>query len=528
MKTLLFWRLERGEKLGLLDVLAGSSSLAGTIITQLKSRVFTSIGPILVILWALSPLGGQASLRLVYSDAVVQQTTVTVEYVNTNLSIFDLDEELAGQQIIGIMDGLTTASLAASPLVKASSMDGWGNVKIPMLESFASSGQAGSADWVNIPADEAVDYSALIGLPLGPVATIGASNVSLQTSYWTLDCPNLYSEQNFTSWSNYSAFANLTDVHGHWFGSTGAGGRLFLSRNPVSAQPRQLIYITSSNPESAGNLTYAPCSIETTWIEAQVECVGQSCRVVSMRRSQQANPPNSWTLFDEVLADLDDDGDAEFASNWIDGFINMINGQVVAGTEDFANPVQVYLLKPDTPFDISAIWTYQYQLDPSVYSLRLAQLLNTYNNAHAGTTLITGNIQTYGTGPNNGAYTNRLNTTLTSNTNIPIIRCSTPWLIVLVVSTLAMMVAGVLKIVLSLLGKAPEQDLNISTLAKDNPYLGLPAGGSVLEASERMRLLRDLTVKFGDVMSQEEVGHLAIGAPEVIAVKTTKRRRLYK
>jgi hypothetical protein len=59
------WRAQHGATLGALDELLGSASLFGTEETQFLLRSCSIAGVLLFVLWALSPVGGQASLRLV-------------------------------------------------------------------------------------------------------------------------------------------------------------------------------------------------------------------------------------------------------------------------------------------------------------------------------------------------------------------------------------------------------------------------------------------------------------------------------
>lgn len=61
--TVLRWRLERGERIGVLDTLAASTSLTSTVVSQFQLRAISLFGIILMSIWALSPIGGQASLR---------------------------------------------------------------------------------------------------------------------------------------------------------------------------------------------------------------------------------------------------------------------------------------------------------------------------------------------------------------------------------------------------------------------------------------------------------------------------------
>jgi hypothetical protein len=66
--TVLLWRLEKGARIGLLDTLAGSTSLTSTVTSQIQLRTISILGFGIVLLWLLLPLGGQAqsgSLALV-------------------------------------------------------------------------------------------------------------------------------------------------------------------------------------------------------------------------------------------------------------------------------------------------------------------------------------------------------------------------------------------------------------------------------------------------------------------------------
>lgn len=53
-------------------------------------------------------------------------------------------------------------------------------------------------------------------------------------------------------------------------------------------------------------------------------------------------------------------------------------------------------------------------------------------------------------------------------------------------------------------------------LTYNNGSLGLPNPGSTLDTNTRARLLRDMTVRLGDVVGGESVGMVGVGrAPEV-------------
>ncbi|KAK8072680.1 heterokaryon incompatibility protein-domain-containing protein, partial [Apiospora saccharicola] len=78
-KSIFAWRLERGANIGTLDLLAGSTSLPSAVVTHATLRLFTVISPALILIWALSPVGSQASLRVAAKS--ISTTTVPHEYI---------------------------------------------------------------------------------------------------------------------------------------------------------------------------------------------------------------------------------------------------------------------------------------------------------------------------------------------------------------------------------------------------------------------------------------------------------------
>lgn len=64
MKGFALRRSEQGAPLGLLELLTGSQSLASTVERIAVLRRLRITGTIVIILWLLSPLGGQSSLRI--------------------------------------------------------------------------------------------------------------------------------------------------------------------------------------------------------------------------------------------------------------------------------------------------------------------------------------------------------------------------------------------------------------------------------------------------------------------------------
>ena len=83
LKRFATYRLERGIRLGLLEQVMQSRTFFAALTTQLSFRAFNVTAVILLMSWVFSPLGSQASLRLV---TVGKQYTVhssLVSHVDT-------------------------------------------------------------------------------------------------------------------------------------------------------------------------------------------------------------------------------------------------------------------------------------------------------------------------------------------------------------------------------------------------------------------------------------------------------------
>jgi hypothetical protein len=78
LTSLTAWRLERGVDVAAVEYLTGSRTVFGAISTPFRLRIFHRTLPLLLALWSLSPLGGQASIRVVSLGEV---TNFTSEFV---------------------------------------------------------------------------------------------------------------------------------------------------------------------------------------------------------------------------------------------------------------------------------------------------------------------------------------------------------------------------------------------------------------------------------------------------------------
>ena len=494
----------------MLDTLAGSTTLVNTVTTQLSLRILTAIGPLLVLLWALSPLGGQASLRVMSLGNTTINTPVQFEYMmqNKSFNAFDTADDASE---LAVVDGLFVASLLSPWKTKLSSVDTWDNVKIPVIEAVENSSTPDTNGWYSITTNNTV-YSSLIGMPISNLQDVNVnSTLMIETSYWHLDCPVLSPR-----W--YPPNINLSAINGpqsNWTGSVGMSGTLISNTTwprdrsgstdsqavPDDLSPRSIVYNSWDNDVNYTK-TGSICNIYTTYVEAEISCAGLTCTASSMRRSKLPHPPATWTFFDtEGLTWL------HFASV----FVDLINGHSATATG-----VQIYFVDPSSPFNVNVNQAL-FSLSRETYATRFAQLLNTVWAAMMGMYAIPEGLSTDTASQNETTLDEQFvarfaNATGTKSRSVQVIECHEGWLVLLSVASLAMVLASLVYPVTRMLSRTPQFLLNVSTMVRDSPHVGIPVTGSTLGSTERARLTKKVRVRFGDVATGDEVGHLAVGS----------------
>jgi hypothetical protein len=527
--------------LGHIDQLLGSSTLVKTLTTQYHLRSWTILSLFLIAVWALSPIGGQASLRIVGSGSRLGDIA-PLEYLNMFLSnndvfTFQSDESWAKA------NALFVASLLSDG--KNSSSDSWGNVKIPMIEALQSSSDADG--WHTIEDNQATIYSSLIGVPIAGGPTNGNVTSLIETSYWTFDCPLINQTNNGFSGGNYPNYlwnGFLMDSFPHRSQIWPQGGTI-----DSNAAPRKLNYsgIFIDNTGKT-QYDYAECEIRTTYVEVGVRCSPSVCEATKIRTSkvqtilevdQQLGIfnnytfdtpfqfPSSWTSFDVVTA----------WSYWVLVFptfsqrlfnLAASTNMIIGGTA-----IQHYFLDQNTPYtfdgrNMKSITS----LPQGSFATSLAQLLNTYWLAIIGRNIIpmsrNQNFSALEKDPNYNLENILSTTGQLIETNILV--CHRGWLAVLIIASFVIIFSGVASIVLSTITIGPELAMNMSTVLREARCTDIPEGGTTLDDDERGKLLKNVRVKMGDVAPENDVGRIGISVCEDVTREPAqlRKRRLYE
>ncbi|CAO2657462.1 Nn.00g035880.m01.CDS01 [Neocucurbitaria sp. VM-36] len=414
MKMIARYLAEKGAKLSTLELLMASQSVWGTIESQLLMRRLTLVGANLLFLWAMSPLGGQASLRLLDRSTSTDQVFSPLRYLSTGpgSAVWAMTSGTYVENDGGLtqVEALYAAALLGSTQVKEGPEDTWGNVKIPYLGHLNGT-QNSSADWTTIAsaAQRPEDYASLVGIPVIGRPQDRDGSFSLETTQLTVECEPFvkvpvnnktdYAELQRVVpgqiWQDMSAlnspwgdpkvvggktstFFLETDIPLTNGGDDGDGrfnsftGFVNASRAGQSFPKRKLTFASSYGFEPRGQTTLniANCSLGQIHTETMVNCTSDQCAAVRIRPSKLDVRDQQVTPFDHVLISGMALVAFPKAFGWSRGSTT---------TEQFLfNTTSFQLVSPTTNLGDNPGWVDLSSLTPEVFAKRLALLLNTY------------------------------------------------------------------------------------------------------------------------------------------------------
>jgi hypothetical protein len=170
-----------------------SQSVWGTVESQLLMQRLTVVGVNLLFLWALSPLGGQASLRLMKRDDMASYSSTKLRYLSTGpgATAMGIGTTYTANGRFSDTGALYGAALLAPIATKVGAQDSWGNVKIPNLEAFDID-TPDPQGWFDVPSNvlEPEAWSSLVGLPVVGLPSESTSEFSMEYSYLSVGCGN--------------------------------------------------------------------------------------------------------------------------------------------------------------------------------------------------------------------------------------------------------------------------------------------------------------------------------------------------
>jgi hypothetical protein len=280
----LLWRLEVGESLGVLDVLAGSTSLTSTVTSQIQLRKLSPLGLGLIVFWALSPVGGQASFRQMTIGTKTMSQPANFTYMVPHGVALNFGLQSHGGNEVNT---LFLGAMLSKASIKKSPQDTWGNIKIPRIEHYENIAIADGEGWYDTKNGSEETYSSIIGAPAAGYESSDHIdyNFHMETMYFHLGC---------------SVAANLSQpIPDGATNSSGWAGTIWWLHNskqrarvaPDNLKPVEFTYTAYRG--LPGDLR---CTIETTYVELEIFCSdGLSCAAQNIRRSRLPHPPPAFT-----------------------------------------------------------------------------------------------------------------------------------------------------------------------------------------------------------------------------------------
>lgn len=302
-----------------------SQSLAGSVMATYNLRNLNIISLAILLVWTLSPLGGQSSLRVLSNSKAVVQSQVTI-YGATAETIQYFGGSSSEVTTSSVINALFSASLLAPDNIRTGPVDSWGNYKIPAVKYISN---LDSDTWYTTdPNSQSMNYSSLVGVPTWGLPKQGTVNFTVTWPIFYTDCSwdrpgytalewclNI-SLSECTTTNNVCLQGNescvLNQTTGQVAGPFYYGPGIFRSdtwdgmnaSDPASVNvtqlksnsPPQYVDITYStvNTSEINNITYvglkAQCKLRTTRVEAEVFCTDASCGVSRFRKSNDSRP----------------------------------------------------------------------------------------------------------------------------------------------------------------------------------------------------------------------------------------------
>lgn len=345
--------LESGASVGAIESLLGARTVFGAATLPLRFRFLHPLMLLMAVLWILSPLGGQAALRVIGITSQESTRNTTFNYLDTYKSI-----AFTGRGQSTWRSAIVSSFNAAlgSPMAsKMAGQDIYENLKIPMIEPLMAMKPPGHDGWYDIVAEQDVSYSSLTGLPVvDSLPSEGKSTFTLDSWYAYTNC----SLARKPLWP-----PDMWDpIPGHeviWNNLT----LTFIFKNDTSTiKDGQPVPFTIYSGE-----TNATCTLTQTRVSTIFGCSGTTCNATAIRLAIDPRPALMGSLgynFEESIELL------QMASNI--GYR--------ASDDWYASPIEQYFVDPAYPFtaqDSANGKTELFNMDNELFSMRFTQLFNT-------------------------------------------------------------------------------------------------------------------------------------------------------
>lgn len=509
-----------------LEQLIGSQSVFSSLERQFGLRRIDLLGATIIAAWLLSPLRGQASLRLLSTRISERHIEATVHYhavdafVNKSMLKPHMEEYNWPLYAPLFMSALQFARRNYNE-----SRDLFGNIRIPDMASLTVNAPTPDHEWYNVTGASSFWYTSLLGRPVVDVPSSGNLTFMIESSYWEVHCG---------AFTDSVTFEDNKTIPGTIYTSSPYIGRV----NQGWERPSFDLVQYTEYTESSGNNTrlvfkyvtrvdynafkYSNCTATLRNVESAVSCQAGTCDVQRMRTSTRG----ATSLSEFITSGI----------TYAPFYFSMLC-EFFPGTDSGPNLVKAsemveqWIGDPSLS-EIISNWggwpsSNHTTLSPEIFSRRFQIALNTFWDSSMGFNYMAMNATSHF-----GDYNDTISAPWTAvdacgtDHDTEKYVCNITFAIITILISLLLFVAAATSAFLGSITKAPDILGYVSTLARDDPYFG-KAVPSYHDGLQAARALRDVRVMIGDVQKDSEVGHIAFAASKEIDAKRVSKKRVY-
>ncbi|CAG9977922.1 unnamed protein product [Clonostachys byssicola] len=522
-KNLSRWNLEQpnGVRLAVLEQIMGSQSFAGAVERLLFVRAHVSVGFVIFVIWAMSPLGGQAGARMVYHSHREISSSGNLYYADPAYQVSSFSS-MEFQYVSELsVKSLYSSSLLQPPDQKSAPRDLWEMPKIPQRDKSKAIGEMYEIDQGALDRGEN-EYYSLLGTKIQGLDFIKQSDAqlkfSVQTSFLEFGCTNRYETFDSGTYRGLPQYDPLWGTIDLWKGVlNGTSFWLKWSQGVFWEEyNRNWDYIESfGNPHlvyMSSRLTpknymiMFNCSMDTVVLETEMECGLNSknpgCAAVRQRLVDV--PESKFTLMKQTMKS------ARAMYVLVRRFVTADGGFF----NRIASATDAYIAGDVNPYARQGVidWT---TYDEGVVSKRLTSAFNTFHMATLNP--LNHTDISFGKDPGPQIYSpvspavpTYYNSTEGSVvTRVEVYRTDKVWTAIHLTTTFILLILASLGLAFRLLIRGPDVVGFASSMTHDNPYTPLLDCGSAMPGPQRARWLRDMRVQLADVRPDNDVGYVA-------------------
>ena len=488
-------------------------------------RQYGLMSIVLIVLWLLSPLGGQSSSRLLYLRDTEIHSTAAVAWHNVYAARFAPDGSSLSDLNPSVTNNVYVASMLQSRESVLSPQDFWGNVKIPYMEELLELDLSEETDgnWQEVNQWQQIVYSSLTGIPVAGLKSGQRSSFLVGSRYFKLQ--PIDQTQSGGDEKSTGGEAGMCD----WFGAlpdlSDASAPCVSKRRNSCAPKNIMMSLQCGTTEmdfaiwvGGGHGWYQyKFNVSAVDVESQVVCEGRVCSVTRMRYLTDETAPDIGLQPGDLQSAIMLAGGASIPPRQLYqlmcAFSTLFDYSI--GNDQPQNEA-FYASGFDPPYtmelSLGSIQESLESLTEDRVGVRLTTLLNTYFQANSSGTMLASQAQADDTSMLPWNQYPMLTVSANISTTVTLYAYDPVFVSLTLITSTVLLTCGFLGLFFRYNAIAPDIIGYVSTMARDNPHFSLPTGHGMLDGIERARLLRDVRVQIAEVadVKDGDIGHVAL------------------